>query len=103
MTPDRATLLDAADTEAERGNCASAAKLRERAAALEQPWERLQVTVYEPGRYLCQSQTQYEVEYVVEPGVDSCTCPWSMDFKKEDGVKKPCAHLKRVRQWLAEQ
>ena len=103
MTPERAQLLDSADTEEERGNYASAAKLRERAAALEQPWERLTVEPVpgEPHRFTVASQSGDE-PHLCDAVEQQCDCYWGERYRRE-GVQRDCAHLKALRQWIAEQ
>lgn len=99
----RAELLDAADTEEDRGNLATAAELRAQADALIEPWERLHVAPYDAETYLVESQTREDVRHIVDPVEGKCSCEWALDFCREGTHKKRCAHLKRVRQWLQEQ
>lgn len=102
MTPRQSELLDAADTEEERGNLNEAERLRKQAAKLDDPWTVLDVEPYDTGTFLVSSQTRRDVRHIVDLEANRCSCEWSLQFGQDTATKQPCAHLKRVRQWIQE-
>lgn len=100
-SPHQAQLLDAADTEEERGNVATAARLREQADSLTAPWERLAVVPVpgEPTRFYVESQRRDHHPHICDAEEWQCGCEWGEQYRRE-GVERECAHLKRLRQWM---